>query len=78
MDNCNHNYNYSMGYPGIDDAGRYIYQGDVDGMGMRGLSPEMVTATPLRAIEGGPEGFEGVGRRSPFVGMRGRVGHMVD
>ncbi|KAK6514375.1 hypothetical protein TWF506_008771 [Arthrobotrys conoides] len=76
------NMGMGMGYQyGIDD-GRYMYQDDVDGMGMRGLSPELET-TPLRAIEGGDgyDGYEGVGGRSPFMGRRRNHvpdAHMVD
>ncbi|KAK6513495.1 hypothetical protein TWF281_005119 [Arthrobotrys megalospora] len=69
-----------MGY-GYDD-GRYMYQDDVDGMGMRGVSPELETA-PLRMIEGvdGYDGYDGMGRRSPFMGRRARIGpdvHLMD
>ncbi|KAK6339185.1 hypothetical protein TWF718_008607 [Orbilia javanica] len=63
-----------MGYNyGVDD-GRYMYQDDVDGIGLRGINPNL-EATPLRAIEGGDgfDAYEGVGRRSPFVGRRARV-----
>ncbi|KAK6332641.1 hypothetical protein TWF730_004301 [Orbilia blumenaviensis] len=73
-----------MGY-GLDD-GRYLYQGDIDGMGMRGMnmSPELETA-PLRMIEGVDshgfaDGYDGIGRRNPFMGRRTRVGetHLMD
>ncbi|KAK6502793.1 hypothetical protein TWF481_007839 [Arthrobotrys musiformis] len=71
---------------GYDDAGSYMYSDDMDGMGMgmgMGMSPELETA-PLRMIEGveGYDGYaDGMGRRSPYVGRRGRVvpeAHMVD